>query len=95
MRPGSYNSIVVFASEKCKGIRWLIGQRPGLPCGGRELPLKPRIAKQLVGGGGTRLCGSKIIAFLVQDYFLRECVHDSWTAQLKNWNHTCVSEGLT
>ena len=46
-------------------------------------------------GGSTGLCGSKIIIFLVQDYSLRECVHNSWTAQMKNWNHTSVSEGLT
>ena len=46
-------------------------------------------------GGCTRLRDSEIIIFLVQDYFLREFVHDSWTAQLKNRNHAGVSEGLT
>ena len=79
---------------------------PGLPCRGRgfqqiylvsvaSVTVEASCGEQERVGGCTRLCGSKEIILLVQDYFLRECVHNSWTAQLKNRNHAGVSEGLT
>ena len=36
LRPKGYDYILVFVEDVCEEIRWLIGQAPGSPRGGRE-----------------------------------------------------------